>query len=165
MAQLAGESTTRRTIGLGRHAWLVWAGISMLFALFGLDDFRQGAATYGGGERVLFEGISGTTWDALQASQPAVANMVDTLVRMSGIDLAILGLLSLAIALTGVRRGERWAWRAMWALPLWLITQIVVLTLANKVPGAGVPVPVMSGTFLLVVTLPTLLLTYRAYNR
>jgi hypothetical protein len=34
----------------------------------------------------------------------------------------------------------------------------------DKVPGAGVPVPVISGTVLLVVTVPTLLLTYRTYH-
>ena len=161
MEQLAAESATPERIEIARRAWVVWAGISVLFLLFGLDDLRQGGASYAGGERVLFEGISGTTWDALQASQPTVANVIDTLVRMSGIDLAILGLLSLTIALTGVRRRERWAWRAMWALPLWLVAQLAVLTLADKVPGAGVPVPVMSGTFLLVVTVATLLLTYR----
>jgi hypothetical protein len=161
MAQLAAEAATHPGIGLARRAWVVWAGISVLLLLFGLDDLRQGGASYAGGERVLFEGVAGTTWDALQASQPAVANMIDTLVRMSGIDLAILGLLSLTIALTGLRRRERWAWRAMWALPLWLVGQLAVLALADKVPGAGVPVPVMSGTFLLVVTVATLLLTYR----
>jgi hypothetical protein len=161
MEQLAAESATPERIEIARRAWVVWAGISVLFLLFGLDDLRQGGASYAGGERVLFEGVAGTTWDALQASQPTVANVIDTLVRMSGIDLAILGLLSLTIALTGVRRRDRWAWRAMWALPLWLVAQLAVLTLADKVPGAGVPVPVMSGTFLLVVTVATLLLTYR----
>ena len=164
MARLVAESTSGHRIGFARRAWVVWAGISVLFVLFGLDDLRQGGASYAGGERVLFEGIAGTSWDALQESQPAVAGMIDTLVRMSGIDLAILGLLSLTIALMGLRRGERWAWRAMWALPVWLTAQMAVLLLADKVPGAGVPVPVISGTFLLVVTVPTLLLTYRAYN-
>jgi hypothetical protein len=164
MVELAAESAPRPRIGLARRAWVVWVGISVLIMLFGLDDLRQGGASYAGGERVLFEGIAGTTWDALRASQPAVAEMIDRLVRLGGVDLAILGLLSLAIAITGVRRGERWAWRAMWALPLWLSAQIVVLMLADKVPGAGVPVPIMSGTVLLVITIPTLLLTYRTYR-
>ena len=164
MAELAAGSTMRSRIGIGKRAWVVWAGVSVLFVLFGLDDLRQGGASYAGGERVLFEGIAGTTWDALQASRPAVANMIDTLVRTGGIDLVVLGLLCLTIALTGIRRGERWAWRAMWVLPLWIIATIAVLALADKVPGAGVPVPVMSGTFLLVVTVSTLLLTYRTYR-
>ena len=55
--------------------------------------------------------------------------MIDTLVRMSGIDLAILGLLSLTITLTGLRRCEFWAWRAMWRRPLWLIAQLAVRAL------------------------------------
>jgi hypothetical protein len=60
---------------------------------------------------------------------------------------------------------ERWAWRAMWVVPVWLTAQLVVLTLADKVPGAGVLVPVMSGAVLLVITVPTLLLTYRTFHR
>jgi hypothetical protein len=165
MALPAEGSASGHSAGLARRAWVVWVGISVVFVLFGLDDLRQGGASYAGGERVLFEGVTGTSWDALQASQPAVANMIDALVRMSGIDLAILGLLSLTIAVTGVRRGQRWAWCVMWAVPVWLAAQIGVLILADKAPGAGVPVPVLSGTVLLVVTLPTLLLTYRAYHR
>ena len=99
MAELAAGSTMRSRIGIARRAWVVWAGVSVLFVLFGLDDLRQGGASYAGGERVLFEGIAGTTWDALQASRPAVANMIDTLVRTGGIDLVVLGLLCLTIAL------------------------------------------------------------------
>ena len=43
------------------------------------------------GEGVLFNRLTGMTWDGLQAADPAAAHMIDYQVRASGAGLLILG--------------------------------------------------------------------------
>lgn len=147
-----------------RHDWKVWAGISLIIILFGVGDMQIGGATYGVGEAVQFAGITGTTWDELKAADPAAARFIDSQVRSGGAQLLLIGLLSFAITLFGLRRGQRWAWRTMWLWPLWLVLVLIVMLLTERVPGAGIPVPMISGTIFLFITVGTLVLSYRKYN-
>jgi hypothetical protein len=146
-----------------RHAWKVLLGLSAVIALFGLDDITKGGSTYATGETALFQGVTGLTWQELQSANPRVANLVDLNVRSGGSTLLSLGLLSALVCLTGLRRGERWAWYAMWIWPLWLALAVYLTWSAEKVPGAGTPVPVISGTILFLVAVLTLALSSRKY--
>ena len=103
------------------------------------------------------------SWQELGTSSPNAASVIDYLVRAGGAHLLVLGLLSLAVSLTGLRRGERWAWYAMWLWPLWLVSILLLLLGAYKQPGPGLPPPLVSGSVFLVVTLITLALSYRNY--
>jgi hypothetical protein len=148
-----------------RHAWKVFAALAGIIALFGLGDVVSGGESFLSGEAVLFESMTGTSWDELQASDPGAAKMIDYLWRAEGAALVAAGLLAVAISLTGLRRGERWAWYAMWLLPLWIVLVYVVFGIVQPDLSSGIPVPMISGAVFLVITVLTLLLSQRRYLR
>jgi hypothetical protein len=60
-----------------------------------------------------YEGYSGGSWAELARTSPATAGYISVLFRMYGVFNVVFGFLASAIAVTGFRRGETWAW---WAL-------------------------------------------------
>ena len=60
-----------------------------------------------------YEGFTGASWQDLVATSPKTADYTTLLFRMYGIYGVGLSLLAIAIAASGFRRGESWAW---WAL-------------------------------------------------
>jgi FtsH-binding integral membrane protein len=86
-------------------------------------------------------------------------------VRVGGAGLLITGVLSLAICVTALRRGERWAWYAMWVWPLGIVAIILVLASAMREPGTEIPVPIISGAITIVISVVTLALSARRYLR
>jgi hypothetical protein len=154
----------RRGNLIERHDWKVFAGLSLIVVLFGAGDIQMAGSTYADGEAVFFSGITGTTWGELKTADPAAARLIDSLVRSGGAHLLFIGLMSLAVSLFGLRRGQRWAWLTMWLWPLYLLLGVTTLALTEKVPGAGVPVPMISGTIFLIITVGTLVLSRRKYS-
>ena len=158
--------TQGRRLNIGeRYDWVAWVVLAVLGALMGVTDMLTGGRTYASGEAVLFEGITGMTWDQLQAAEPGAARFIDYQVRSSGASILFSGLLTIAIAVLGLRRGQRWAWLMMWLLgPLSIVLSLIVLVSAEKVPGAGVPVPLIGQSIFLIITVGLLLMAYRKYN-
>ena len=158
--------TQGRRLNIGeRYDWVAWVVLAVLGALMGVTDMLTGGRTYASGEAVLFEGITGMTWDQLQAAEPGAARFIDYQVRSSGASILFSGLLTIAIAVLGLRRGQRWAWLMMWLLgPLSIVLSLIVLLSAEKVPGAGVPVPLIGQSIFLIITVGLLLMAYRKYN-
>jgi hypothetical protein len=152
---------TRRETWFQRNGWTIFTGISLITALFGLGDMISGGSTFALGEGVLFNRLTGTTWDALQAADPGAANLIDYQVRAGGAGLLILGIFSLAIGVTALRRGERWAWYAMWVWPVGVALIVAVLWSATQGPGNGIPVPMISGSITIVISVMTLVLSGR----
>ena len=148
-----------------RHAWKVLLGVSLLIGFFGVGDMVRGASDLQNGETVFMHSITGMSWNELQATSPQVANLIDLKFRMDGAALTTTALLSLAVCLTGFRRGERWAWYALWALPLWMISTVVFILMVDKQPGSGTPVPIISGSILTVIWVSMLGLSYRKFLR
>lgn len=105
-----------------RYAWTLLVVVSALFIPIAIGDVILGA----GGDPVTTESVAGIPWGELQASDPAVANLVDLHARVVGAGLLAFLLLSLAVALTAYRRGERWAWYGLWTWPL-VLGLIIVL--------------------------------------
>src|SRR6516164_7729119 len=69
-----------------------------------------------GGKAILpagYEGYSGGSWSALAGASPLITGYMTMLYRMYGIYNVLFGVMGSAIAITAFRRGERWAW---WAL-------------------------------------------------
>lgn len=69
-----------------------------------------------GGKPILsagYEGFTGGSWPELVSTSPMTAGYLGVLFRMYGVYNVVFGLMAVAIAVTGFRRGERWAW---WAL-------------------------------------------------
>jgi hypothetical protein len=147
-----------------RNAWAIFTGLMVIIVVFGLGDLQQGGTTFVSGEMVLFARLTGATWDELRVADPGAAHFVDYQVRIGGIYLAMIGALTLAICLTAFRRGERWAWYAMWVWPLG--TAAVVALIANSMgPGTGIPIPIMSGAIFFVIMVAALGLSARRYLR
>ena len=71
--------------------------------------------------------------------------------------------LSSAICLTAFRRRERWAWYALWVLPVWMALVPMIVWTAIVYPQYGVPVPVISGSILGALCALCLVGSYRAF--
>ena len=148
-----------------RHGWKVFAVLGAIVVLFGVGDIAGGGASFQGGEAVLFNSMTGTTWDELRGADPGAAKLIDYLWRAEGAALVVVGLLTLAISLTALRRGDRWAWTAMWVFPLWIALVYVVFWISQPDLRSGIPVPLISGAVFLVITVVTLVLSYGRYLR
>jgi hypothetical protein len=71
-----------------------------------------------------YEGYTQNSWAGIASASPATADYMGLLFRMYGVYNFVFGLLTVAIALTAFRRGERWAW---WTL---LIANTIALIAA-----------------------------------
>lgn len=158
-------ANSQRATWFERNGWTIFTGISVVTALFGLGDIISGGSTFAMGEGVLFNRLTGTTWDALQAADPGAAKLIDYQVRAGGAALLILGTFSLTICVTALRRRERWAWYAMWVWPLGVALIVAVLWGATQGPGDGIPVPIISGSITIAISLATLALSAPKYLR
>lgn len=148
-----------------RNGWKVFAALSVILIIFGIGDMVEGGGTYRGGEVVLFHSLTATTWDALVAADPGAARLIESHVRGTGSLLLMFGLLSLAISVTALRGGQRWAWWAMSVWPLWLALNYLLMWIAQPDLSSGIPVPLISGTVFLVITVATLAFSSRRYLR
>ncbi|MCC7359838.1 MAG: hypothetical protein IT317_10195 [Anaerolineales bacterium] len=148
---------------LERHAWKGLLGVSLILGLFGLMDLTGGAADLQNGETVLMHSLTNMSWQEMQAAHPAAANLVNELFRSNGASLITLAALSSAICLTAFRRGERWAWYALWALPVWMALVPIIVWTAIVYPQYGVPVPVISGSILAGLCVVCLVGSFRAF--
>jgi hypothetical protein len=146
-----------------RHAWKVLLFFGFFMSLIGLPDLLAGGSFYNSGDVRLVQAITGMTWEQLEATSPNAAAMIDFKVRMGGLQYLFLGLFSMAIALTGFRRGERWAWYTMWLFPSFFTLHSLVIFRAYEHPEAGTPEPVFSGLAILAITVLTLALSYRKF--
>jgi hypothetical protein len=165
LTTLAARRMLTRMRFFARHGWKVFAVLGAIVVLFGVGDIAGGGASFQGGEAVLFNSMTGTTWDELRAADPGAAKLIDYLWRAEGAALVVVGLLTLAISLTALRRGDRWAWAAMWVFPLWIALVYLVFWISQPDLRSGIPVPLISGAVFLVITVVTLVLSYGRYLR
>ena len=138
-------------------------GVSLIVGFFGVGDMLSGASDLQNGETILMRSVTDMSWNELQAANPNAAHLIDTLFRTNGATLAMLAALSAAICLTGFRRGQRWAWYALWALPAWMALTVFFVFTAVKQPSYGTPVPVISGSVLFAMCAICLALSYRKF--
>ena len=107
----------------------------------------------GGSNYQLFAGDG--TWNGLQTSNPQGADFIRWLTGQWGLMELGVAFFVIATAMTGYRRGERWAWYSLWFVPI-LYGLIALLT-----PWGQALVPL--ALLLLVVSLLGLLLPYRKF--
>ena len=159
------DTPERRLNFVERYDWVVWVVLGLIGVMFGAADMLLGASTLASGEAVLFEGITGMTWNELQVAEPGAAQFIDYQLRLNGASILLASLLTITIAVLGFRRGQRLAWLTMWLVgPLSSVLSLIVLWSTEKVPRAGVPAPVITQAIFLIITAGLLLLTYRKYN-
>jgi hypothetical protein len=124
-----------------RHAWIILLGVALLTGIFGVGDMIGGASDLQNGETVLMHSIAGTSWNELKTASSAAANLIDWKFKSEGASLFTLALLTMAICLGGFRRGQRWAWYALCAIPLWLVLGAINILVTIRHPEYGTPVP------------------------
>jgi hypothetical protein len=112
-----------------RIAWILILVVDAGFVLWGAGAAAAPDGLLGpGGKAILpaaFEGYSGASWAALAGATPMAARYMVVLYRMYGIYNVAFGLVTVAIAVTAFRRGERWAW--------WALLAGNVITLASAI--------------------------------
>ena len=105
-----------------KKAWHRAAWILILLADIGLLAWGEMAAIAPehllgpGGGPILpaeYEGFTGYSWSALANTSPMATEFMTLVFRMYGTYGVAFSLMAIAIAVTALRRGDRWAW---WAL-------------------------------------------------
>lgn len=142
-----------------RYAWIILFVVAVIFALFGLGDIILATAA----DPAIVEGITGLTPEELGAISPEALHLANFQTRASGGIFLIAGLLAAAIAWTGFRRGERWAWYALLTLPLLNVLIFVVVYTHVDFSAGVLPPPLLSAPVFLAITVVGLLLPIRRF--
>jgi hypothetical protein len=107
----------------------------------------------------MYEAVAGPAWTLTEALLPAFQKLVSTLARLIGIASLVAAIFIMTIAATSYRRYERWAWYAMWALPLHATLELATFYGC----GALTATTAAWDVSLLTLSLLGLLLPYRAF--
>ncbi len=109
-----------------KHAWVL---------LFALSLFIAATAAVGiisGIDRTDFEQSTNLTWDEMKTLNPTVSDYVQRVIWLNGVAYLGLGLIAAVLSWTAYRRGEPYAWFAMWVLPLALAVSAAVFAVEDS---------------------------------
>lgn len=104
-----------RPASLGRTAWVLLLVDGVLLGCGSLFWLGRGRFF----DDAIYEKVGGASWPSLSAIAPSVERVASVAVRLVGVVGLCASILVIAVAMTSYRRGDRWAWYAMWALPLY----------------------------------------------
>ena len=97
-----------------------WIGLTLVGAFFLLAPVLDIVNTHAHGlpsdHAGTFTKLAGTDYAAFKATAPGAASYIMTLEYGYALHELTFGLLFLAIVLFALRRGQRWAWFACWAV-------------------------------------------------
>jgi hypothetical protein len=127
--------------GLRQRAWWILVAFAGAIVIFGAQDVVFGAAA----DRAIALGLTGRTHEELLAGSADTYRMYDFTARTQASTLVAAGVLLLGVLLVPYRRGERWAWRLMWVLPVWALSVPAMYLIYGLVPDAPPPPPLISG--------------------
>ena len=134
-------------------------GLVLVIGLFGIGDLLRGMDV----DPAIPVGVIGMTPDNIRLANEPLARLVDLQVRSGGIQLIVISLIWSMVLLFPFRRGEAWAWRAMWTFPLWALAVAVFFLFVELQPGVPPPPPAVSGWVLFVLTAMLLSASRRAF--
>lgn len=141
----AGSRTGTAGGRLARHAWKIHFALGFIFLLFGIGDLSMGLAA----DPTIAESITGMSVADLEAQQPQATHLADFQSRGGGVWILSMSILLMAVAWQPFRRGERWAWWAMWGtFPL---ATVILLGMSTTVTleGDSLPPPFLSAPIFL----------------
>lgn len=124
--------------------------------MFGVTDVIVGPAADHG----IPLGLTGLTLEQLQAESPAAYRLFDF-----GASLVVVGLFGTAILLYAFRRDQRWAWWAMWTLPIWALGGAMFYLVAGIEPDQPPPPPLVTGPILALLSAAILLVSAPRFFR
>ena len=116
---VAGRSRSRdrRT-----SAWVLLLFDALLVVLASLYWLVQGRFF----DTSLHQTISGHAWTVSEVLVPGMQRLVSVVIRLAGAFGVVFGVLAMVVAATGYRRGQAWAWYAMWTLALCPVLDMAV---------------------------------------
>lgn len=116
---VAGRSRSR---GARTSAWVLLLLDALLVAFTSLFWLVQGRFF----DTSVNQAISGHDWTASEVLLPGMERLVSSVVRLAGAFGVAFGVLAMSIAATSYRRGEAWAWYALWLLALCPVLDMAV---------------------------------------
>ena len=146
---------------LERHAWWVLLLVAATLVAFGVTDILGGADA----DPAIPLALTGKTNAELEAESAAAFRMFDFFTRVNGASLLFIGVLAASILLVPFRRNERWAWWAMWTLPIWAAGAALFYVVAGTQPEVPPPPPLVSGPIVAVMSGVALLLSAPRFFR
>src|SRR5215207_8098393 len=93
-----------------RASWIILVVVATLTILSGL---YVGLTPVGSQTE-----LSGRTWEEFAAADPEVAKIYSLDLVLLGMTITAFAILSTIVTLIPYRRGKRWAWFALWLIPL-----------------------------------------------
>ena len=137
-----------------RNAWILFFVLGIVSIAFSLLFILLGGSLL---DLLEIRGVTGMTWDQLVASSPKLANEISLVARAGyGFSNLIGAVLLTAVSWKSYRTGERWAWYAMWIVPIALGS----IAITGLSAGAG-GWPIFFGLF--IVALLGVLLPYKKF--
>lgn len=140
---------TRVRLGFwARNSWKLLLGLVAVIGIFGLGDIIWGLDA----DPAIAAGVSGFTPDEIRASSAPLHRLVDLQTRAGGLQLLVIASLWTTLVVIPLRRGDRWAWYAMWSFPLWALAVSVTFLLVELQPDQPTPPPAISGWIFFALT-------------
>lgn len=143
-----------------RHAWKILLGLGLVIGLFGIGDLVLGLDA----DPAIPVGVAGLTPDEIRQTSEPLARLIDLQVTSGAIQLIVISALWSAIILVPFRRGERWAWYAMWTFPAWSLSVAVAFLFVDLQPDVPPPPPAISGWVFFGLTSLLLLVSRREFG-
>jgi hypothetical protein len=105
---------------VAKHAWLVFFGVGIASVVAAFIELSGRPP-----EPPSAEATTGLSLDEFEQRIPGISSYIDSLARQLGNFMLAMGVLLAAVAAGPFRRGEPWAWYAMWTMPLLLTIQFL----------------------------------------
>jgi len=136
-----------------KYAWIILFAIGVIFLVTGVPH-ALGINT----DPETVQRISGMTIDQLKDSNPAFFNLYSFYFRFGGLDDLGFGFFITVISMTAYRKGEKWAWYALWFLPAYFIGSAAITMSIESSLSLLLPI-----TMFAILSLLGLLLPYRKF--
>ena len=103
-----------------KYAWILLFAIGVIFLVSAVP------ATLGIPDPATVERIAGMTVNELKVSSPGFYNLYLFYFRFGGLSDIGFAFFITAISVTAYRKGEKWAWYALWVLPAYFIASAAI---------------------------------------
>ena len=117
---------------------------ALTLILFGVTDMLNGVLSDPG----ITIAISGLTPAEVQAQDPIGYRLIDFATRTLGLALLVIGVLVTSILAVPYRGGQRWAWAAIWVMPIWSCSVPVLYLVYGVAPNTPPAPPMVFGPIL-----------------
>jgi hypothetical protein len=138
-----------------KYAWVIFFIIGVM-VLVGAIPHTFGINT----DPTLVQSISGQTIDELRISNPMLFNLYNFYFRGGGLSDLGFAFFLIVISLFAYRQGQKWAWYALWFVPIWFLAWV---GLSSTLPPASQQILLPPLTVIIVLSIAGLLLPFRQF--